>query len=262
MHHTEIIIDRQYGGPNPMQFGYESCAPAHFYGPAVRTHWLLHYVVAGSGRFEREGKSYSLSAGDLFVIPPYMETYYQADEQDPWQYIWIGFTTADPLPAPLSEPVLRLPGAGAIFEEMKGCKRLENGRSAFLAARLWELFSLLLEQGGREIDYVEKALSCIHSEYMNPITVQQIADRLSLDRCYFSTIFKERTGLPPLQYLIRLRMEKAAELMVDYGESASTAGASVGYPDLYHFSKAFKAHFGLSPRAYLRQTKTAPTAEK
>jgi AraC-like DNA-binding protein len=255
MHHNEIIIDQQYAGLNPMQFGYEDCVPGHFYGPAVRTHWLLHYVVAGKGRFEREGKSYPLSAGDLFIIPPYLETYYQADERDPWRYIWIGFTTESPLPAPLSEPVLRLPGAAAVFEEMKGCSRLEKGRSAFLAARLWELFSLLLEQGEGEIDYVEKALNLIHSEYMNPLSVQEIAHRLGLDRCYFSTLFKDRIGLPPLQYLIRFRMEKAAELMVDYGESASTAGASVGYPDLYHFSKAFKAHFGVSPRAYCRASR-------
>lgn len=253
MNHSEIIIDQQYAGLNPMQFGQETCAPGHFYGPAVRTHWLLHYVVSGTGSFTREGQTYHLSAGDIFVIPPYLETFYQADLKDPWQYVWIGFTTEAPLPASLSAPVLRVPGAGAIFEEMKRCSHLENGRSAFLAARLWDLMSLLLEQGKEEIDYVEKAINFMRSEYMNPITVQGIARRLNLDRCYFSTLFKKQTGLSPMQYLIRLRMEKAAELMGVYGESASTAGASVGYPDLYHFSKAFKAYYGVSPRSYLKK---------
>jgi ABC-2 type transport system ATP-binding protein len=45
-------------------------------------------------------------------------------------------------------------------------------------------------------------------------------------------------------------LEKAAELLTVYGQSPSTAGISVGYPDLYHFSKIFKKHFGVSPREY------------
>ena len=58
-------------------------------------------------------------------------------------------------------------------------------------------------------------------------------------------------GTSPREYLMRLRLEKAAELMVIHGEKPSTAGASVGYVDLYHFSKVFKQHFGMSPRAYV-----------
>ena len=46
------------------------------------------------------------------------------------------------------------------------------------------------------------------------------------------------------------KAEKAAELLTVYGQSPSTAGISVGYPDLYHFSKIFKKHFGVSPREY------------
>lgn len=55
---------------------------------------------------------------------------------------------------------------------------------------------------------------------------------------------------------MNLRMEKAAELMTVYGEKPSTAGASVGYPDIYHFSKMFKKHFGVSPREYKAKVKS------
>ena len=90
----------------------------------------------------------------------------------------------------------------------------------------------------------------MNSEYVNGITVQQVADRLNLDRSYFSTAFKEKMGVSPQAYLINLRLERAAELITVYDESPSTAAISVGYPDLYHFSKIFKKHFGLSPREY------------
>ena len=90
----------------------------------------------------------------------------------------------------------------------------------------------------------------MNSEYVNGITVQQVADRLNLDRSYFYSIFKAQMGVSPQKYLINLRLERAAELLTVYGESPSTAGISVGYPDLYHFSKIFKQHFGVSPRKY------------
>ncbi len=252
MHCNEIVINYQYGGFNPMQFGFEDCAPCHSYGPAVRPYWLLHYVVSGKGIFRREEQLHTVGAGEFFVIPPYLETYYEADAVNPWQYIWIGFTAEGALPAVFNQPVIHCAGAGRVFEEMKRCRELENGRSAFLAARLWELASVLQEQGKSRVDYVEKALNCMQAEYMKNLSVQDIADRLNLDRSYFSGLFREKMGVPPGQYLQALRLEKAAELMVLYGESPSMAGASVGYPDLYHFSKVFKKHFGLSPRGYLK----------
>lgn len=90
-------------------------------------------------------------------------------------------------------------------------------------------------------------------EYVNDITVQQVAEKVNLDRSYFSTLFKAEMGISPQKYLMNLRLEKAAELLTIYGESSTMAGISVGYPDLYHFSKIFKQHFGYSPREYRKR---------
>lgn len=246
----EIVIDQHYKGYNPVQFGSESCDPGHSFGPSVRRHWLLHYVVYGFGIFEREGVRYSVKPGDIFVIPPYEETYYEADEKNPWRYIWIGFTTQEAVPAALENAVVHCPEAGIVFEDMLRCGKMENGRSAFLCAKIWELFSILLEEGGPCAGYVEKAISYMNAEYINDITVRQIAERLGLNRSYFSGLFSRQMGVSPQKYLIHLRLERAAELLTVYGESPATAGFSVGYPDIYHFSKVFKQHFGVSPRRY------------
>lgn len=247
---TEIVIDQHYKEYNPVQFGSESCKPGHSFGPGIRTHWLLHYVVYGFDTFVRNGASHPVKPGDIFVIPPYEETYYEADQKNPWRYIWIGFTAQEAVPPPLENPIIHSPQTGTVFEDMLRCGKMENGRSAFLCAKIWELFSILLEEGQPSADYVEKALSYINAEYINDITVEQIAAKLGLNRSYFSGIFKERMGISPQKYLINLRLGRAAELLTVYGESPSTAGLSVGYPDIYHFSKIFKRHFGLSPRNY------------
>ena len=126
MIHTEIVIDQNYSGLNPVQFGYESCSPSHSFGPAVRTHWLLHYVVSGFGKFEYNNYVYQVKPGEIFVIPPYEKTYYEADHDKPWKYIWIGFTTKDSLPDIFHQPVIHCPSAGEIFAEMIHCKNKEK----------------------------------------------------------------------------------------------------------------------------------------
>jgi hypothetical protein len=66
-----------------VQFGTESCAPGHSFGPAVRDHWLIHYVLEGCGRFSAEGREYTLGKGDGFLICPNRITWYGADWKPP-----------------------------------------------------------------------------------------------------------------------------------------------------------------------------------
>ncbi len=252
---TDIIIsNEQYNGLNPVLFGYQNCKKAHFFGPAVRTYWLIHFVVSGFGFYKIHDREYTVGPGEMFVIPPFEETYYQADAKNPWSYIWIGFTAEQDLPARLDD-VIRCPEALAVFNDMKACSDMTNGKSAFLSARLWDLFALLLGNEGHHSDYIERALDCIHSEYMEGVTVEEIARRLSLDRCYFSTMFKKKVGVSPKQYLLNYRMSMAASLMIDNGKSVSVAASSVGYTDIFNFSKMFKRHFGVNPSDYVRRRK-------
>ncbi len=244
-----LISYEGYKGLNPMQFGYQDCEPRHSYGPAVRTHWLLHFVVSGFGYFTIKNKTYKISPGEIFVIPPYIETYYEADKEHPWHCIWIGLTADGALPIPLAEK-LRCPEALSVFNDMKNCTEFSAGRSAFLCARLWDLFALFAGRETPREDYIKKALDCIHSEYMNHITVKEIADRLNFDRTYFSVLFKKTVGISPKQYLSDFRLNTAAALLAKQKVTVSVAAMSVGYSDIYTFSKMFKQHFGVSPKEY------------
>ena len=68
----------------PLQIFYcgrSACAPGHFWGPAVRPHYLLHVVLNGKGRYTAGGKTYLLTGGDAFFIRPMDSHYYQADRE-------------------------------------------------------------------------------------------------------------------------------------------------------------------------------------
>lgn len=259
---SAIIVNKQYDGINPIQFGMEDCAPDYGYGPAVRTFWILHFVRSGHGIFRRGGREYKLGAGDIFVIPPLEETYYVADHDDPWHYEWVGFSTTKEVPYLLNRPVIHCPAAGHLYEKMSRCMNYENGRSAYLCGCIWELLALFMEEEGPRDDYIRQIISCMQSEYSYGITVQEIARRLNLDRSYLSTLFRSKVGISPQQYLRDLRMKKAAELMTLQGLKPSAAATSTGYSDLYNFSKMFKQYYGVSPRAYIALFRRESAEEK
>lgn len=246
------VKDEGFDGVNPVQFGFETCKKSHDYGPATRYHWLIHYIVSGSGIFVRDSKEYVVNEGEMFVIPPWEITYYKADSRNPWSYIWIGFTSKKELPVKL-EPVIRCPEALTIFTAMKKCQEKSGGRSAWLCAKIWELFSILQEGKNERRDYIQDAVEIIRLQYANPITAGQIAAELGLERTYFSSLFKKKTGISPKQYLLNYRMNMALKLLTERGESVTVAAYSSGYTDVYNFSKMFKRHFGLSPREYVKR---------
>lgn len=245
----EVIVNKEYKDINPVQFGFEECDSLHSFGPALRTHWLLHYVVSGKGYFRIGDREYAVTEDSIFVIPPYVESYYEADKNEPWEYIWVGFTTSEEFDFGF-EDVIYMPYALHIFESMKKCSNMNKGKTEFLCGKIWQLISLVVDAQNQKVDYIEQALNIIGSEYMNDISVQDIADRVGLERTYFSNLFKTKKGISPKQYLLKTRMEQAVVFLKDYGYSVSVTALSVGYGDVYTFSKMFKQYFGVSPSKF------------
>ena len=144
------------------------------------------------------------------------------------------------------------PKAGEIFRGIQRSNHMKNGRTAYLKARLWDLFAVLIDGENYTTKYIDDALKIIHSGYAKEITVNDIAQELNLNRTYFSVLFKDKVGLTPKQYITNYRMDTAASLLSMYNISVSVVAKSVGYPDLFTFSRMFKKRFGMSPMKYLQ----------
>ncbi len=98
--------------------------------------------------------------------------------------------------------------------------------------------------------YIQEAVNYMERNYQREITVEEIASACRLNRSYFSKIFKENMGCPPQEFLIRLRLSKATVMMKSSGASIGGIAAMCGYPNQLHFSRAFKKHYGVSPREW------------
>jgi AraC-like DNA-binding protein/mannose-6-phosphate isomerase-like protein (cupin superfamily) len=100
---------------------------------------------------------------------------------------------------------------------------------------------------------IHEALGILHGAVDRPWTVAMLAKRVGMSRSAFAARFHELVGEPPLQYLARWRMSRAAELLRTTTESVSAIARRVGYESLPSFSKAFRRWQGTSPAAF-RQT--------
>ncbi len=91
----------------------------------------------------------------------------------------------------------------------------------------------------------------LSSHYAEKISLDLIARNMYLSSAYISKIFKEETGEAPINYLIKMRLERARiQLESDNGQSIKAISNSVGYDDVYYFSKLFKKYYGMSPVHY------------
>lgn len=247
-------------------YGMEQCERGHYYGPAVRDHFLIHFIVDGKGIFKVRDKQYELSRNKAFLIVPNEITYYQADFDEPWIYMWVGFNGVEAYTAlkkanlSLNQPILSYDDSCAIhglLREMLSTDTSKNGYNLKLKGLLYLILSEI--QGintncsvhnvaaDYKKAYVDKAIDFIEKNYSRNIGVADIVKYMGLDRSYFSTIFKESLNIPPQWYLINYRMKKAAELLSSTALAVGDIARSVGYNDPLCFSKVFKKVMGVSP---------------
>lgn len=243
------INSERYSSVTPINIGDENCASGHTFGPAVRMHWLIHYVVSGKGNYSVNGRMFEVSAGEAFVIRPGEVTAYSADKDDPWHYVWVAFSAKklmfETLPYVISD-------SGFTMTMQKIDSMYVSGAEVndFIAASaVWDAVAALLRAYGTKdgINYSIAAVNIIKKQYVEGINVTDVARQLGLDRCYLSHIFKAELGVSPGRFLLAYRMERALELLEKETFSVSVISNSVGYKDIYTFSRAFKQHFGVPP---------------
>lgn len=200
----------------------------------------------------------------MFLIRPNSTVQYQADQEDPWEYVWVGFNGHD---APFllnqagftqRQPILtRLNGdelAGKMLQiyENRGSQIHESTRMTGL---LYEFLASLIGQvrpAGRQdddpvISAVRTAADFAAGNYSRPITIAEMAAYAGVSRSALYRAFRRHLGVSPMQYVTRLRIERACVLLQNTGSSINSVARSVGFEDPLYFSRAFKAARGCSP---------------
>ena len=259
-------------------YGMEVCEPGHAYGPAVRDHFLVHFIRSGRGMYQIQGKEYSLHADQGFLIPPWDVTFYQADADEPWEYWWVGFqgTRAAEILERIglhrNTPIVDLPSGGRIYalmEDLVDIRPGEPGSDLHIQGQLCLILAELQAANQRQSHasaaatpqehYVQQALEYIARNYSRQIRVTDITAYVGLNRSYFANVFCDVMNVSPRTYLLHYRMQKAAELLISTSLNVGDIARSVGYTDPLTFSRAFKRVMQYAPQEFRAQRKRKST---
>lgn len=254
---TIWVVNQHWQDINPLQCGWEQCTAGHSFGPAIRNFYLLHYVLSGCGDFAVRGVDTKIQKGQIFIIHPQELTFYKADENDPWQYIWIGFESNIKMPEVLQKSVISAPELHGTFLRLKTIPNFPEGSERLLCGIIWEILGTLQQMEVRQVqtcvDYAMQALTFLDTHFMTKISISDLAKQMHVDRSYLCRLFRKYVGMSPRQYLTELRLHKALLMMIEQKYTLAEAAFCVGYADTASFSRAFRERYGMSPGKYCRE---------
>lgn len=248
--------------------GLEKCLPLHSFGPAIRPTYLLHFVLEGKGYYYVNDHKYTVSKNQGFLICPNVVTFYQADKDDPWTYLWLGI---DGEKVSMYLHSIGLDSNNLTFNSEYGDElkkytldmlkhHTTTASDSFKIEGLLYLFFSKLAESCKAIAsnnedessnvYVNKSIEFIQNNYHNQIKVTDIADYICLNRSYLTSIFQKNLQMSPQKFLMEFRITKASELLYNTDLPIANIAYSCGYNDPLAFSKAFKKIKGVSPKEY------------
>ncbi len=243
----------------------------------------IAYVLSGKGKYIIDGVEYDVQTGDLiFCNPGVKHTHIVVDPNNPTTEFISGFTDFQFKDMPANSLVTKdgsyiirtsadlkqeiIIHSNAMITEKESGK---PGKYFMFKTHLMQLLLLLFrevsevkdnEQKGFNFETYNKSYAVnriihyLNENYSKKISLDNIAENMYLSPVYISKIFKEETNESPINYLIKIRLERASEILVEEeNESIKNVANRVGYEDVYHFSKLFKKHYGLAPLYYRKR---------
>jgi len=246
--------------------GFQNCAPLYQWGPGIRDHYLIHYVISGKGYYKVKNKLFSLGAGDTFLVYPNTEVSYYADENDPWEYAWVGFTGSDASTilsatdfSPASPIIQNTPSGDSIHQQLLyiyDARGNEFEHAVEMTGRLYTMLAMFMHSASKSTDknttvtYVQKSIEYITANYSYSITIEDIANYVGLSRSHLFRSFESVLGQSPKEYLTEFRMKQACYLLEHSNLSITAIANSIGFDNSLYFSKTFRRLKGIAPKEY------------
>lgn len=247
--------------------GLQDCAPGHQYGPAVRGYHLIHYVFSGKGCFFSGGKRYELHAGQGFIIFTGTVATYRADDAEPWSYGWLGFSGADArslmhrVGISPDKPVFTAGGADEIRSIIRSVgEDISSLRFGAISAvgGLLRFLAQIAQPSGENASlsptdsHFEKAVWYIEGHLERGVSVGEVAAFVGLCRSQLFRVFRSAAGVSPQEWILNLRLNRAAQLLIDSALTLEEVALSCGFSCAAQLGHALRKHRGLSPTALRR----------
>ncbi|TKC08526.1 AraC family transcriptional regulator [Pedobacter frigoris] len=240
---------------------------------------ILIYCLSGKGWYMIGNKKYTVGPNQFIHLPATSEyMLYGADEEDPWTIYWVHYSGKDMATFNKSLSIKEKNGpvnitfnekAIGIWDNMYQSLEMGYSKDNLCNANLCLYHFLatffypekhLKSAGERQPDVINSTIHYMRSNLQKRINIDEFAALNHLSASYFSSLFRKATGMPPGDYFIQLKMQKACQMLYDPGFKIKEVAYSIGYDDPHYFSRIFKKLMGISPEQYryLRTKDTKP----
>lgn len=251
--------------------GCERCHPDYEVRRKSFPYLAVEFVAEGEGTLILDGRQYRLRPGMVFSYGDKVSHVIRNESQRPMLKYYVDFVGVEARHL-LDESPVKLGRATqvsapnevqGIFENLLRDGSRESRYHHRLCAALIPL--LLFKIGEKAISAEsshDRALAAyqrvrqyLEQNYLRLKTVDEIARDCRVDAAYICRLFQRFDHITPYQYLMRLKMNHATELLLDSGLLVKEVAERLNFSDPYNFSRAFKNIFGLSPALFVQRSK-------
>lgn len=263
------VMEKELVSLSVYNVGFQKCTPDYQWGPGIRDHYLIHYIISGKGLYQVNNETYELSKGDSFLVYPNTEVTYIAHHKEPWEYTWVGFTGSDaPIILEATDFSPKLPiiketplGDSIRHQLLNIYEARGNGleHAVEMTGRLYTTLSLYMRMAshkkniGSVSSYVQKGIEFITANYSYAITIEDISSYVGLSRSHLFRSFQSVLKVSPKEYLTSFRLKQACYLLEHTELSVTAVANSVGFENSLYFSKIFHQYKQISPRDYRKK---------
>jgi AraC-like DNA-binding protein/quercetin dioxygenase-like cupin family protein len=248
--------------------GLEHCTPEYTIRRETFPFYSIEYVARGCGEVKLKGRTFSLHPGRLFSYGPHVPHHITGVAADPLVKYFVDFAGARATdlmrscglsPGRVSE-VFPANVLQPLFDELiQAGLQVRRGSAAF-CAKLLECLALRISgarapvEGTATLAFTTYQQCRRHIEHhsLRLRTLEQIANECHVNNAYLCRLFRRHDNQSPYQYLLRLKMNHAAECLRRPGTLVKQVAQESGFTDPFHFSRVFTSAFGLSPSAFRR----------
>ena len=248
--------------------GLERCSAEYDLERENFLYFAIEFVMSGRGEYTVEGQTYPLRAGSVFAYGPEDKHRIRCIDRNGMVKYFVDFhgksakalLQSSLLSQDAPTQLTRTRWIEMIFDMMIIAG---NEPKQIAQAQCEHLLSLLLMRVASDsqvslantspaYETYQQCREYIQNHYTILNTTSQVADACHLAPAYLSRLFKRFANEGAYQYLVRLKMQRAAELLVMKKQSIKVAALAIGYEDVILFSKSFKRIYGLSPMRFVQ----------
>lgn len=256
--------------PSEGYFGLSRYNPGETHGPRVQRGIQFIAMLSGSVTIDIDDRPLLLQPGMLALLLPGQREFFRFDPIQPSEHIWCQLDFAA-LPGDFNRDLQYLPPTIAFDNQVEQLMELGMSLAAQPAGAARALIALsetllyyYASRGDRSQGDtrqtmpkgVREACKYIAMRYQHPLALEDIAAQAHCSVNHLIALFRRHLHQTPARYLRDVRLRHAGRQLVHSDLPVALIAEQCGFVSPFHFSRAFKEHYGLAPLAFRRQSQT------